>query len=143
MQKHKAGFTVVDDTYNSNPAAVAQVLSGFGKLPWSGRRIAVLGDMLELGSSEKKRHRETGALVAKLKYDRLIAVGPLGQEMQKAAIAAGLKRDKAQWVPDALTAAEILIGEVKRGDLVIVKASHGVGLDRALAKLQEAFPVMA
>lgn len=140
VTKFKAGFVIVDETYNSNPAAVASSLTSLAKVPWSGRRIALLGDMLELGASGKKRHRETGALVAKLKFDRLIAVGPLGQDIQKGAIAGGMKRECALWVPDASTAAELLIGELKRGDLVVLKASHGVGLDRTLSKVMEAFP---
>lgn len=140
VHKFKAGFTSIDETYNANPVAMTSVLTGLAKLAWKGRRIAVLGDMLELGASAKKRHREAGNLVAKLKYDRLIAVGPLGQEIQKGAISGGLKRDRALWVPDASSAAEILIGELKRGDLVLLKASNGVGLYRALSKLKEAFP---
>ncbi len=138
--KFRPGFVVVDETYNANPAAMEFVLRALGRVPSTGRRIAVLGDMLELGSAAKKRHREVGGMVAKLRFDRLITVGPLAQSIQKGAIAAGMKRDKAQWVPDVSSAAEILIGDLKKGDTVVLKASHGMELHRAIEKLCEAFP---
>ena len=125
---HRGAFTLVDDSYNSNPAAVAKALEGAALLPGK-RRIAILGDMRELGPEGPRFHRESGELAARLGFSPILGVGELSREL-----VAGAGAD-AHWVPDASAAAEWAAREVREGDLVLVKASRGVGLDAVVRRL--------
>ena len=89
------GLTVIDDSYNSNPDAAAKALESARMLP-AVRRIAILGDMLELGPDEAEFHRRVGRRAAELGFDYVIAVGQIARHLQKAAEAAG---GKAMWLP--------------------------------------------
>jgi len=128
---HRGRFTVVDDSYNSNPSAVAKALEGAALLPGK-RRVAILGDMRELGPEGPRFHRESGELAARLGFSPILGVGELSREL-----VAGAGTD-AHWVPDAASAAEWAAQEVREGDLVLVKASRGVGLEAVVRRLVEA-----
>jgi UDP-N-acetylmuramoyl-tripeptide--D-alanyl-D-alanine ligase len=125
---HRGAFTVVDDSYNSNPAALAKALEGAALLPGK-RRVAILGDMRELGPEGPRFHRESGELAARMGFSPILGVGELSRELVAGAGA------EAQWVPDAEAAAEWAAREVRDGDLVLVKASRGVGLDAVVRSL--------
>ncbi|MFL6291140.1 MAG: UDP-N-acetylmuramoyl-tripeptide--D-alanyl-D-alanine ligase [Thermoanaerobaculia bacterium] len=129
---HRGRFTVVDDSYNSNPAALAKALEGAALLPGK-RRVAILGDMRELGPEGPRFHRESGELAARLGFSPILGVGELSREL-----VAGASGADAHWVPDAAAAAEWAAGEVREGDLVLVKASRGVGLETVVRRLVEA-----
>ena len=133
-----SGATVVDDTYNASPVSVAAALAFLGETPVAagGRRIAVLGDMLELGPDEERLHREIGATAAGV-VDGLVAVGPRGRWIADAARAAGL--GTVLEADDAETAAEVLERDLApaRSDLVLVKGSRGVALDRTVDRIVE------
>jgi UDP-N-acetylmuramoyl-tripeptide--D-alanyl-D-alanine ligase len=128
---HRGRFTLVDDSYNSNPAALAKALESATHLPVSpgSRRVAILGDMLELGPDGPRFHREAGALASRLGFSPILAVGPLSRET---AAGAG---DAGRWVPDSAAAAEWAGREVREGDVVLVKASRGIGLDAVVRRL--------
>lgn len=125
---HRGAFTVIDDSYNSNPAALAKALEGAALLP-AKRRVAILGDMRELGPEGPRFHRESGELAARMGFSPILGVGELSREL-----VAGAGAD-AHWVPDAAAAAEWAAREVREGDLVLVKASRGVGLDAVVRRL--------
>jgi len=131
---HRGRFTVVDDSYNSNPAALAKALEGAALLPGQ-RRVAILGDMRELGPEGPRFHRESGELAARLGFSPILGVGELSRELVAGAHASG--STGAHWVPDAAAAAEWAAGEVREGDLVLVKASRGVGLETVVRRLVE------
>ena len=128
-----SGATLVDDTYNASPVSVAAALDFLADTPVAaGRlRIAVLGDMLELGPDEKRLHREIGTRAARA-ADAIVAVGPRGAWVAEGAVAAG--------APNVVRAAdaEDAVAVLERatapgvGDLVLLKASRGIGLDRAV-----------
>ncbi len=125
------GVTVVDDSYNASPVAVERLLLLLAET--AGRRVAVLGEMYELGEATTAAHREAGRLAAGA-CDLLIAVG--GQptrELVEAARAAGL--GEARLAASAEDAATLLEGVLEPGDVVLVKGSRGVGLDRTVAAL--------
>ncbi len=114
------GVTVIDDCYNANPASMKaslRVLSGA-----DGRKIAVLGDMGELGSDEKTLHAGIGSFAATCGIDMLFTVGELSKEAAKAAVSAGMKQVFAFDTREEMT--EKLILTIKKGDTILVKASH-------------------
>ncbi|HEX3129969.1 MAG TPA: UDP-N-acetylmuramoyl-tripeptide--D-alanyl-D-alanine ligase [Thermoanaerobaculia bacterium] len=131
---HRGGFTLVDDSYNSNPAALAKALESAARLPVGPgrRRVAVLGDMRELGPEGPRFHRESGEVAARLGFSPILGVGELSRELTAGARAAGAE---AHWVADAAAAAEWAAKQVQLGDLVLVKASRGVGLDAVVRRL--------
>jgi UDP-N-acetylmuramoyl-tripeptide--D-alanyl-D-alanine ligase len=131
VHRPAAGFTLVDDSYNSNPDALIKALEGAAALPGE-RRIAVLGDMRELGPAAPRFHREAGERAARLGFSPVVGVGELSRELVAGAASAGAD---AVWVPDAAAAAEWASGAVRSGDLVIVKASRGVGLETVVQRL--------
>jgi UDP-N-acetylmuramoyl-tripeptide--D-alanyl-D-alanine ligase len=120
------GATLVDDSYNSNPAALSQALRSAARLP-AARRWAVLGEMRELGPGAPAFHRAAGEEAAGLGFAPVAAVGELARELAAGAAAAGAA---APWFPDAAAAAAWAVAELRPGDLVLVKGSRGVGLER-------------
>jgi UDP-N-acetylmuramoyl-tripeptide--D-alanyl-D-alanine ligase len=124
-------FTLIDDSYNSNPAAVERALESAASLP-GARRVAVLGDMLELGPEGPRFHRESGEQAARRGFSPVVGVGELSRELVAGAEAAGAE---ALWLPDAATAADWAAAELRAGDLVLVKGSRGVGLDKVVRRL--------
>ena len=135
LAESRGGATVVDDTYNASPVSVAAALDFLAETPVAAgrRRIAVLGDMLELGPDEERLHREIGAKAAAT-ADGIVAVGARGAWLADAAATAGARVVRAA---DAEEAATVLEGSFAPGpgDLVLVKASRGIGLDRTVAIL--------
>jgi UDP-N-acetylmuramoyl-tripeptide--D-alanyl-D-alanine ligase len=130
---HASGALLFDDAYNANPASVRAGLDTLAALP-ARRRIAVLGDMLELGPEELRWHRETGAAIVG-RADLLVCVGPLAAAFGEGAIAAGLPANRVERVASAEEAARLLGPMLAAGDAVLFKASRGIGLDRAVAAL--------
>jgi UDP-N-acetylmuramoyl-tripeptide--D-alanyl-D-alanine ligase len=128
-----AGATLVDDTYNASPISVRAALDFLAETPMAAgrRRLAILGDMLELGPDEARLHREIGECAAG-SADLLVAVGDRGRWIAEGARAAGATR--VVEVTDAEEAASVLEREAAPGpgDLVLLKASRGIGLDRAV-----------
>ncbi len=117
------GVTVIEDCYNANPLSMRAALDDLATKRPAGRRIAVLGDMLELGPTEVEEHRAIGAHAAASGVDVLVTVGPLAAEM------ADSFGGEVHSVGDAAAAAELVRGLVAPGDLVLVKASRGVALE--------------
>lgn len=130
-------FTVINDAYNANPDSMRASLSTFAALDVAGERIAVLGDMGELGDFGPAGHREMGALVTALGIDRLVSVGDLGSLIAEAAEEGGMPEDRVFRTADAAGALEVVKGLVGPGDAVLVKASHSVGLERVVEGLVE------
>lgn len=129
-------ITLIDDAYNANPEAVHSALTGAATLAehrGAGRSWAVLGDMLELGPRGPELHREVGRFAARLGF-HVLGVGEFGALIAQAARAAG---GQAEEVHDATTAARQLPDRLAAGDLVLVKASRGAGLDVVVKALRE------
>ena len=124
-----AGITVIDDTYNASPTSVLAALSTLREVAGRGRAIAVLGDMLELGSESKEAHRQVGAACGDLQG--LIALGERAEDIAGAARAAGLRSVTACRRPEeALTE---LAAMVHAGDTVLFKGSRAMRMERLLA----------
>jgi UDP-N-acetylmuramoyl-tripeptide--D-alanyl-D-alanine ligase len=128
--KQIAGVTVLNDAYNANPASMRAALETLCALPAAGRRVAVLGDMRELGEWTEKLHREIGRAAAKCKLDRLICVGPSAALIAEAATEAGMPPERVSLHDDSAVAAPLVAGMVEGGDLVLLKGSRAVGLEK-------------
>ena len=120
------GVTVVNDCYNANPMSMRAALDDLAAAA-PGRRVAVLGDMLELGPDSERFHREAGDHARAAGVDLLVTVGPR---------AVAMEGDHA--VADAAEAAALLPDLLEPGDTVLVKASRGVGLEVVAASLTAA-----
>lgn len=131
------GETIVDDTYNASPVSVGAALEFLAETPVASphRRLAVLGDMLELGPDEERLHRAIGARAADV-VDGLVTVGPRGRWIAESAGAAGLGRIAT--AEDADEAIELVARELSPGvgDLLLVKGSRGIELDRLVEALR-------
>ena len=114
-------FTIINDAYNANPPSMRVALKVLGSLNASRRKVAVLGDMLELGDIEKLRHHDIGAFAAE-NADLVVAVGPLGNDIYLGA--SSLKKNSLYYQDNAALIAK-LDTILKKGDVVLVKASRG------------------
>jgi UDP-N-acetylmuramoyl-tripeptide--D-alanyl-D-alanine ligase len=121
-------ITVINDCYNSNPKALNAMIDALAAMP-AGRRIVVAGEMLELGSAGEELHRAAGQHVAGRKVDALLGVRGLAQAMVDGAKQAGAQ---AEFVATPEEAGEWLARETREGDVVLLKASRGVKLEKAL-----------
>jgi UDP-N-acetylmuramoyl-tripeptide--D-alanyl-D-alanine ligase len=128
------GIAVINDCYNANPMSMRAALDDLA-VAARARRVAVLGDMLELGARDEQRfHRQAGSHAAEQGVDVLVTVGPLAAEMAKA-----FPRE-AHSVADASAAAELVAGLLEPGDTVLVKGSRGVGLEVVAERLARSGP---
>ncbi|HNT53790.1 MAG TPA: UDP-N-acetylmuramoyl-tripeptide--D-alanyl-D-alanine ligase [Anaerolineaceae bacterium] len=128
-----SGALVLDDTYNASPESTLAALNLLNELP--GRRIAVLGDMLELGPYEKQGHELVGmraAQVARL----LVAVGSRGKMIAEAARQGGMTSRQIIWVGTVPEAIAVLQDLLKAEDVVLVKGSHGLHMERIVSALE-------
>jgi UDP-N-acetylmuramoyl-tripeptide--D-alanyl-D-alanine ligase len=123
-------ITVINDCYNSNPKALAAMVDALADMP-AKRRIVVAGEMLELGPQGEAMHRESGRYMARKGIDVLVGVRGLAAEMVKAAKQEGIR---AEFLASSDEAGTWLARETRDGDVVLLKASRGVKLEKALEK---------
>jgi UDP-N-acetylmuramoyl-tripeptide--D-alanyl-D-alanine ligase len=134
------GITLIDDSYNSSPSALARALDVVASATGSARKVAILGEMLELGAHAAALHRTCGAAAAAAGIDLLIAVGgQAASDLAEAAIAAGLPRRCVLYAATSTAAAALAHERVRPGDLVLVKGSRGIGTDVVVERLKEEF----
>ena len=134
------GVTVIDDSYNANPAATKCALEVLGETRDRSRRVAVLGEMLELGERASALHEDVGRAAADAKVDVVMAIGgEPARALADAAVAAGMPRANVLYVATSDRAADAAAALVRRGDLVLVKGSRGIGTDRVVDRLKAEF----
>ena len=131
VRRAASGALILDDAYNASPASVAGALTLLRGL--GGRRVALLGEMAELGELAEREHRRIGRLAAGC-CDALAATGPLGQALVEEARAGGLR--EARWFARAEEAAAFAAGVARAGDHVLVKASRGQAFERLIPVLE-------
>ena len=133
-----AGFTVVNDSYNSNPDALLSMVETLRDgAEGAKRKIVVAGEMLELGPDAAQIHRSTGQKIADTRIDMLIGVRGLARELVEGAKDGGL--DNAEFVADSSDAGVKLAQSVKAGDAILVKGSRGVRTEKVIERLLEKF----
>lgn len=127
----KSGVTVIDDTYNASPASTLAALETLRDLKATGRRIAVLGNMLELGPRTLQGHVEVGEAAARI-CDLVITLGELAETIADTVISKGIAAVKCE-SKSAVVA--LLLAELRRGDVVLIKGSRGMQLEDIVAQL--------
>lgn len=137
-----AGFTVINDSYNSNPDALLSMVDTLIEgSPDAGRRIVVAGEMLELGPDAAAVHKETGETIAEKDIDVLIGVRGLAKEMIVSARSNLTGNKVARFAEDSDAAGDLLVESIKPGDVVLVKGSRGVRTEKVIEKLLKKFDV--
>ncbi|MBI5621907.1 UDP-N-acetylmuramoyl-tripeptide--D-alanyl-D-alanine ligase [Candidatus Falkowbacteria bacterium] len=128
---------IIDDTYNSSPIPALAALDVLHEiqLPTGRHKFAVLGDMLELGGYTEKAHLEVGRKVAELRIDYLVTVGEKSQSTANAARGAGMSPDRIYSFDNSREAGKFLQDRVEQGDLILVKGSQGMRMERIVKEL--------
>ncbi|TET54637.1 MAG: UDP-N-acetylmuramoyl-tripeptide--D-alanyl-D-alanine ligase [Actinobacteria bacterium] len=130
------GLFVINDSYNASPASMAAALDVLKGIK-AKRKIAVLGDMLELGDLATQEHEKIGQRVVKAKIDELLTVGPLAKNIAEAAIEAGMEESDVKSFKDASELKNEIISYLKDGDAILIKASRALKLDEIVNYLQK------
>jgi UDP-N-acetylmuramoyl-tripeptide--D-alanyl-D-alanine ligase len=126
-------FTVINDTYNSSPTALNALVSLLAQTPGHRRRILAVGEMRELGDSSAELHRECGRAAAEMgAIDWMFGVTGNAAEFLTAAVAAGFAREKTRFFSNSIEAGEFLRGFVRGGDVLLLKGSRGVKMEKIL-----------
>jgi len=129
---HRGGALIVNDCYNSNPEALCSMVAALEQTP-AKRRVVIAGEMLELGPAAAELHRECGRKMAQHKADYVVGVRGNAEMIAEGAASAGVAAD---FVETPEQAGEWLARNLREGDAVLLKASRGVGLERALAAFE-------
>ncbi|HEY0321176.1 MAG TPA: UDP-N-acetylmuramoyl-tripeptide--D-alanyl-D-alanine ligase [Pyrinomonadaceae bacterium] len=138
-----AGFTVVDDSYNSNPRSLLSMVRTLAETQAATyRRIVIAGEMLELGPASAEMHREVGMEIARLGIDVLWGVRGDALEMIEGALSAGMTAKATRFFESSEEAAHALCDEIREGDLVLVKGSRGVRTDMVVSALRDGFALV-
>ena len=131
--RFESGFTVINDSYNSSPSALTELARLLASTPGYRRRILAAGEMRELGTSSRELHRECGRAVAETgKIDWIFGVQGHAEDFLRAAVAAGHPANQAQFFENSEEAGKFLAGFLQRGDLLLIKGSRGVKMEKIL-----------
>ncbi len=139
MLRLPKGVTVIDDSYNSSPSALKLSLDVLSRT-WATRRVAVIGEMLELGELSVALHQECGRVAAASRLSRLLTVGGApARALGEAAVAAGLAANTVTHFDSSAAAAASIHAQVASGDVVLVKGSRGIRTDVVVEQLMTVF----
>lgn len=141
--RFREGFTVIDDSYNSNPRALMQMIDVLAQTPSLGRRILVAGEMLELGKDSDSLHYECGIFAAKRNLDVIIGIQGAARAIVQGAMESGMAHSQARFFEDTDSAAGFIGGLVRNGDLLLVKGSRGVRTEKIVQSLCSRFELQS
>lgn len=131
------GVTIIDDSYNSNPKALSRALALLGAETRAARRVAVVGEMLELGTASRDLHRGAGEEAVRSNVNLLVAVGGANaRAVADGAIKAGLAASEVHYVENSEAAADLVATLVQSGDIVLVKGSRGIRTEAVVDRLK-------
>jgi UDP-N-acetylmuramoyl-tripeptide--D-alanyl-D-alanine ligase len=134
--RFREGFTVIDDSYNSNPRALMSMLETFCRVPGYKRRILVAGEMLELGNTSKRLHYECGRFAARCGADVIVAVQGAARDLTRGAIDAGLPNSRVHFFTEINPAIDFVTRNVQTGDLLLVKGSRSIQMEKVIQALR-------
>ncbi len=141
--RFKEGFTVIDDSYNSNPKALMQMIEVLAGLPSYQRKILVAGEMLELGRDSESLHFECGAFAANHRMDIVIGIQGAAREIVRAATESGLPGSHARFFDHSGVAADFIHSLMRKGDLMLIKGSRGVHTEKIVQRLCSDFQLLS
>jgi UDP-N-acetylmuramoyl-tripeptide--D-alanyl-D-alanine ligase len=127
---------VINDSYNSNPVALEAMIEILAGTPGYRRRILAAGEMLELGADSPRLHREAGRIAGARKLDWVIAVQGHAEQLAAGATAAGVPASHAKFFANSAEAAAFIAALIEPGDLLLVKGSRGVKMERVVEALR-------
>lgn len=130
------GSVLIDDTYNASPVAMESALQSLNEIKYARRKIAVLGDMMELGVYSIQQHQRMGRLVGQM-CDVLVSVGVRSRELARAALEQGMSEKNIYQYDDASRAGRELQNLLQPGDVVLVKASQSIRLERVVEEVMQ------
>ena len=129
------GVGVINDAYNANPASMQAALKTLAEIPCRGKKIAVLGDMFELGRHSRREHRELGKAATQAKLHQLYLLGQQAGAVRRGALGAGMAAEKIFIGADHREIAEQLRARVQPGDWLLIKGSRGMKMEKVLDEL--------
>ncbi|MGE3537496.1 MAG: UDP-N-acetylmuramoyl-tripeptide--D-alanyl-D-alanine ligase [Candidatus Tectimicrobiota bacterium] len=135
VKRGQAGVRLIDDTYNASPQSMQAALHCLARTRVQGQRLAILGDMLELGESGPALHADIGALVARSGVQQLITYGPLAQHIAQGAQDAGMDAERIHRTSRQEEVLTVLAPLLRSGDIVLVKGSRGMAMERLVQAL--------
>jgi UDP-N-acetylmuramoyl-tripeptide--D-alanyl-D-alanine ligase len=130
------GVTIINDAYNANPTSMAAALETMSELAVTGKRIAVLGDMLELGDDAPRYHAELGARIAANRCDLALVTGEFSSVVRDSAVKAGMAKEAIAVIDDQAEIVSRLADTLRSGDLLLVKASRALELENVVESLR-------
>ena len=130
------GIGIINDAYNANPASMEAAIQTLAEIECRGERIAVLGDMFELGKQSRQQHLQLGRRVSEARLDRLYLLGPHSRQVQKGARQGGMPADRIVIGKDHRGIARQLRNCVKKGDWLLFKGSRGMKMEQILMELK-------
>ncbi len=133
------GINLINDSYNANPTSMQSALESLMQIKSEGKKVAVLGDMLELGEQSQAFHQEVGEKAAILGVDLLITVGELAKEIAQAAQKAGLAKEKVYNFSDNNSAVQFLLEKLIPGDWVLIKGSRKMKMEEIVLGVQNLY----
>jgi UDP-N-acetylmuramoyl-tripeptide--D-alanyl-D-alanine ligase len=136
-----AGFALINDSYNSNPVALAAMVDLLAKTGNYRRRILAAGEMLELGPDSAHLHREAGRYAASQQLGCIVAVQGNAAQIADGALEAGMSASQVHFFADSSAAAVFLVDFLQPGDLLLVKGSRGVKMERIVEALRAQYPL--
>jgi UDP-N-acetylmuramoyl-tripeptide--D-alanyl-D-alanine ligase len=131
------GVGIINDAYNANPASMQAALKTLAEIPLRGRKIAVLGDMFELGRHSLRQHRELGKAAARAKLEHLYLLGAQADAVRRGALSSGMPGEKITVGKDHADIAAKLRATAVRGDWLLIKGSRGMAMEKILRELNE------
>jgi UDP-N-acetylmuramoyl-tripeptide--D-alanyl-D-alanine ligase len=135
IKKGQKNTWVIDDTYNAAPVSTCAALEALSAMPLGKRRIAVLADMLELGSFKEKGHKQVGKCAATQKIDVLITYGKQAELIIESAAAAGMPKERARHFDNQKKLIDYLRDQSQAQDLILIKGSRGMGMEKVVQAL--------
>ncbi|MGH7772598.1 MAG: UDP-N-acetylmuramoyl-tripeptide--D-alanyl-D-alanine ligase [Candidatus Binatia bacterium] len=131
------GIGIINDAYNANPASMEAALKTLAEMGEGGEKVAILGDMLELGGESRKRHLELGKQVARCRMDRLYLIGEQAKQVKEGALLAGMDDKRVVIGKNHREVARMVRTHARRGDWLLFKGSRGMNMEKVLAALME------
>jgi UDP-N-acetylmuramoyl-tripeptide--D-alanyl-D-alanine ligase len=126
---------IIDDTYNASPIAMQKAVEVLSSIETNGIKVAILGDMLEIGQYSASEHKKIGEQIAKSKIDVLVSVGIRAQSISESAVDSGMDKDSVFHYKDYKNVSELALNFLKPGNIILVKGSQGVRLEKVVAEL--------